>query len=97
MKFSTTLCIESLCKKYHISHYAYDICNKNFLKYVSKTRNYPALVYYAVDNHMYLIKDQDLVKSLVEKAKLRDINNITLSENFHEKNHLLQKLNVVKF
>jgi hypothetical protein len=82
----TPLCIESLCKKYHISHYAYDICNKNFLKYVSKTsRNYPALVYYAVDNHMYLIKDQDLVKSLVEKAKLRDINNITLSENFHEK------------
>ena len=81
----TPLCIESLCKKYHISHYAYDICNKNFLKYVSKTRNYPALVYYAVDNHMYLIKDQDLVKSLVEKAKLRDLNNITLSENFHEK------------
>ena len=81
----TPLCIEFLCKKYHISHYAYDICNKNFLKYVSKTRNYPALVYYAVDNHMYLIKDQDLVKSLVEKAKLRDINNITLSENFHEK------------
>ena len=81
----TPLCIEYLCKKYHISHYAYDICNKNFLKYVSKTRNYPALAYYAVDNHMYLIKDKDLVKSLVEKAKVKDLNNINLNETLYEK------------
>ena len=38
---------------------------------------------------MYLIKDQDLVKSLVEKAKLKDLNNITLSENILKNNHFL--------
>ncbi len=32
-------------------------------------RNHRALCYYAMNNHMYLVKDPELVKSMVEKAK----------------------------
>jgi hypothetical protein len=39
------------------------------MKYVQKNQNHRALCYYAMDNHMYLVKDKDLVKSMVEKAK----------------------------
>ena len=39
------------------------------MKYVHKNQNHRALCYYAMNNHMYLIKDNDLVKSMVEKAK----------------------------
>lgn len=62
-------CIQELCKKYDITHYAYDAQEKCFMKHVSKNRNHKALVYYAIDNHMYLIKDKNTVKSLSEKAK----------------------------
>ena len=39
------------------------------MKYVHKNQNHRALCYFAMNNHMYLIKDEKLVKSLVEKAK----------------------------
>jgi len=61
--------IEYFCKEYGISHYAFDINKTCFLKYVHKNQNHRALCYYAMNNHMYLIKDEKLVKSLVEKAK----------------------------
>jgi 5-methylcytosine-specific restriction endonuclease McrA len=78
-------CIDYLCRKYDISHYAYDILQKCFIKYVSKNQNLPALCYYAVDHHMYLIKDAKLIKSLVEKAKVKDLNSVNLNENLCEK------------
>jgi len=61
--------IDYFCRKYGISHYAYDINKVCFMKYVHKNQNHRALCYYAMDNHMYLVKDKDLVKSMVEKAK----------------------------
>ena len=40
-----------------------------FLKYVSENNHsYPALVYYAVNDHMYHIKDANAVKQLVSKT-----------------------------
>ena len=39
------------------------------MKYVHKNQNHRALCYYAMNNHMYLVKDKDLIKSMVEKAK----------------------------
>jgi hypothetical protein len=61
--------IDFFCKKYGISHYAFDINKTCFMKYVHKNQNKRALCYYAMNNHMYLVKDQDLVKSMVRKAK----------------------------
>ena len=58
-----------ICQILHISHYAYDATNKCFLKYVSENNHsYPALVYYAVNDHMYHIKDANAVKKLVSKT-----------------------------
>ena len=51
--------------------YAYDIMNTCFLKHVveQSKHNYLALFFYAINNHMYLVKDTDKCKSLREKAK----------------------------
>jgi hypothetical protein len=63
--------------------YAYDVVNKSFLKHVTTHRNYTVLCYYAVNNHQYLIKDTNKIKSLVEKAK--DQKNITFDTSILEK------------
>jgi Zn finger protein HypA/HybF involved in hydrogenase expression len=74
-------CIDHICHLFQISHYAYDVNDQCFIKHVVKHRNYPALCYYAIDNHMYLVKSKK-VKSLVEKAKekTKTINTSALEE-----------------
>ena len=60
--------IDFFRKKYGISHhYEYDI-KVCFVKYVHMNKNHRALCYYAMNNHMYLVKTK-LVKSMVERAK----------------------------
>ena len=54
-----------ICKILHISHYAFDATNKCFLKYVSENNHsYPALIYYAVNDHLYHIKEINAVKKI---------------------------------
>ena len=84
--------IDFFCKKYGISHYAYDINKVCFMKYVHKNQNHRALCYYAMNNHMYLVKDKSLVKSMVEKAKDPEHKfNTSLSENDEVKNYYKDK------
>ena len=78
----TPACLQSICMKYKISHYAYDIYNKCFLKNIGNN-NYPPLVYYAINDHQYLIQNKEKVKSLVEKSKQQ--NNINFSSSILEK------------
>ena len=81
-----------ICEKLGISHYALDITRKCFLKYVSPSRNYPALFYYAIDNHMYHITDKDSCKSLLEKSK--DIETKLSSSALKEQALLIAKVNI---
>ena len=60
--------LHHVCKQKDISHYSFDVSKKCFLKYVSKSRNYKALVYYAINNHMYHIKNQEIAYSLIKSA-----------------------------
>ena len=84
--------IDFFCRKYGISHYAYDMNQKCFMKYVHKNQNKRALCYYAMNNHMYLVKNKKMVKSMVEKAKSIDHNiKTSLFENDEVVNHYNDK------
>ncbi len=53
----TPVFLEFICKFYDIPHYAYDINNECFMKYISKNQNHKALIYYSINNNMYFSSD----------------------------------------
>jgi hypothetical protein len=61
--------LKQICQREDISHYCFDITRKCFSKSISKNRNYPALIYYFINNHMYWISNRDDANSLVQQAK----------------------------
>ena len=61
--------LKKICEHEGISHYCFDITRKCFSKHVSKNRNYPAIVYYCVNNHMYWISDKDQAYRLIQQAR----------------------------
>jgi hypothetical protein len=73
--------VHKMCVILDIAHYAFDITNKCVLKHVSKNKNHgPALIYYAIDNHMYYVdrnaKNEDgssVVQNLIQKAIAAEI------------------------
>ena len=85
--------LEFICRFYDISHYAYDINNECFMKYISKNQNHKALIYYSINNHMYLVKEE-FKKSLVEKAKEEHNINTSLLEG-HEKVNPFNELEII--
>jgi hypothetical protein len=73
--------LERICMELDISVYAFDITSKCFSKYVSKSKNYPPLVYYCVNGHMglinkYAVNDNgdNCVQSLIKQARGIDVN-----------------------
>ena len=66
--------LHEILKKNNISFYAYDIMNQCFEKYISTSRNYPALIYYSVNNHMYWISDKNKALSLSCRARDIEVN-----------------------
>ena len=87
----SSLMIEHVCKVKDISMYGFDVQRKCFIKHISKNRNYPALVYYCINNHMYHIIDNAEVKSLIETAKgIESKLNSVMFENEESKNIFAQ-------
>ena len=62
------------CKKYKITCYMFDIKKKMFDNYISPSRNYPPLMFYSVDEHMYLIEDEETLKSIANRRNQNDNN-----------------------
>ena len=61
--------LKQICMREDISHYCFDITRKCFSKHVSKHRNYPSLVYYCINNHMYWISNKETAYNLVQQAR----------------------------
>ena len=61
--------LKQICMREDISHYCFDITRKCFSKHVSKHRNYPSLVYYCINNHMYWISEKETAYNLVQQAR----------------------------
>ena len=66
--------VQTLCIAFDISHYAYDITRQCFLKHLSKNKNHEPFVYYAINNHCYLVdiktkneEGHNVVQSLIKK------------------------------
>ena len=54
--------INGILKIHAISYYSYDIHTRCFDKLFSKNRNYPALAYYSVDDHMCIVRERKKLK-----------------------------------
>ncbi len=78
-------CVNSICEKYDIAHYVFDISKNKCIKNISNNTNHKALIYFAVNNHMYLIVEDAVRKLLVEKTKVKESFNTTLLENEEKK------------
>jgi hypothetical protein len=86
-------CVDHICRYYNISHYAYDITNKCFMKYIATCRNHDALIYYSVNNHMYYVSDPEAAMSMVRKARDIEVNmsSVVFEKEFEKENVYINK------
>ena len=92
-------CLQSFCEYYDISHYCYDVSNQCVIKNISKNRNNESLCYFCINEHMYLINDNKIKKSLSEKAKDKAeslLKSSLFENNFKAKTNIYDELNIVE-
>ena len=64
------------------------------MKYISQNRNHISLIYYAINNHMYLVREENK-KSLAARAKEEHNINTSLLE-CHEKINPFDELEIIE-
>ena len=57
------------CENKKISMYGMDLDGKVFIKHIVQRSQYPALIYYCVNKHMYVVTDKSFIKSVSEREK----------------------------
>jgi 5-methylcytosine-specific restriction enzyme A len=93
----TPQCVNSICEKYDITHYCLDVHKSVIIKSLSKNQNHKALIYFSVNNHMYLIMDDVMRKSLVETVKEKENwNTSLLSDEVEEKTNVYDDYDIVE-
>jgi 5-methylcytosine-specific restriction enzyme A len=93
----TPQCVNSICEKYDITHYCLDVHKSIIIKNISKNRNYKSLIYFSVNNHMYLIMDDVMRKSLVETVKEKENwNTSLLSDEVEEKTNIYDDYDIIE-
>jgi 5-methylcytosine-specific restriction enzyme A len=93
----TPQCVNSICQKYDITHYCLDVHKSIIIKNISKNRNYKSLIYFSVNNHMYLIMDDVMRKSLVETVKEKENwNTSLLSDEVEEKTNVYDDYDIIE-
>ena len=61
--------VQHFCDKYHIKHWVLDLEGHIIHRRLCKSKKYPALVYIFANNHMYLIQDKAVIKSITNSQK----------------------------
>ena len=93
----TPQCVNSICEKFDITHYCLDVHKSVIIKNISKNRNHKALIYFSVNNHMYLIMDDVMRKSLVETVKEKENwNTSLLSDEVEEKTNIFDDYDIIE-
>jgi 5-methylcytosine-specific restriction enzyme A len=93
----TPQCVNSICEKYDITHYCLDVHKSVIIKSLSKNQNHKALIYFSVNNHMYLILDSEMRKSLVETVKEKEnFNTSLLSDEVEEKTNIYDDYDIIE-
>jgi 5-methylcytosine-specific restriction enzyme A len=93
----TPQCVNSICEKYDITHYCLDVHKSVIIKSLSKNQNHKALIYFSVNNHMYLIMDDVMRKSLVETVKEKENwNTSLLSDEVEEKTNIYDGYDIIE-
>jgi len=90
-------CVNTICEKYDITHYCFDVNKNIIIKHVGKNRNHKALIYFSVNNHMYLILDEVTRKHLIEIQKEKEnFNTSLLSDEVEEKTNIFDDYDIVE-
>jgi 5-methylcytosine-specific restriction enzyme A len=93
----TPQCVNSICEKYDITHYCLDVHKSVIIKSLSKNQNHKALIYFSVNNHMYLILDSEMRKSLVETVKEKEnFNTSLLFDEVEEKSNIYDDYDIIE-
>ena len=93
----TPQCVNTICQKLDITHYCFDVNKSIIIQHLSKNRNHKALIYFCVNNHMYLILDEVTRKNLVETVKKKEtFNTSLLSDEVEEKTNIFDDYDIVE-